>query len=140
MAENKSKHKKSKYLLIRIIFIILGSVFVSIGAIGVLVPGLPTTPFMILAAACYIRSSDKLYNWLINNRVFGKHIKNIREGKGIPIKIKFFALSMKVIFLTLAIIPVSPIYVPSVLLRVIIIFAGVLSFWYVSYKIPTLKK
>ena len=62
MTENKSKHKKSKYLLIRIIFITLGSIFVSIGAIGVLVPGLPTTPFMILAAACYIRSSDKLYN------------------------------------------------------------------------------
>ena len=140
MTENKSKHKKSKYLLIRIIFITLVSIFVSIGAIGVLVPGLPTTPFMILAAACYIRSSDKLYNWLINNRVFGKHIKNIREGKGIPKKIKFFALSMKIIFVTLAIIPFSPIYVPSVLLRVIIIFAGVFSFWYVSYKVPTLKQ
>ena len=71
MTENKSKEKKSKYLLMRIIFICLGSIFVGIGAIGVLVPGLPTTPFMILAAACYIRSSDKLYNWLIKNRIFG---------------------------------------------------------------------
>tara|TARA_Y100001936_G_scaffold171892_1_gene168241 strand:- start:221 stop:643 length:423 start_codon:yes stop_codon:yes gene_type:complete len=140
MTENKSKEKKSKYLLIRIILICLGSIFVGIGAIGVLVPGLPTTPFMILAAACYIRSSDKLYNWLIKNKIFGKHIKNIREGKGIPIKIKFFALSMKIIFVTLAIIPFSPISVPSVLLKVIIFFAGVISFWYVGYKVPTLKQ
>ena len=69
--------KKSKYLIIRILLIILGSIFVAIGAIGILVPGLPTTPFMILAAACYIRSSNKLYNWLIKNKLFGKHIKTI---------------------------------------------------------------
>jgi len=140
MTENKSKEKKSKYLLIRIIFICLGSIFVGIGAIGVLVPGLPTTPFMILAAAFYIRSSDKLYNWLIKNRIFGRHIKSIREGKGIPLRVKIFAQAMMILFITLAIIPFSPISVPSVLLKVIIFFAGVISFWYVGYKVPTLKQ
>ena len=100
--------KKSKYLIIRILLIILGSIFVAIGAIGILVPGLPTTPFMILAAACYIRSSNKLYNWLIKNKLFGKHIKNIREGKGIPIRVKIFAQVMMTTFIFLAIIPFSP--------------------------------
>ena len=103
-------------------------------------PGLPTTPFMILAAACYIRSSDKLYNWLIKNKIFGKHIKSIREGKGIPLRVKIFAQAMMILFITLAIIPFSPISVPSVLLKVIIFFAGVISFWYVGYKVPTLKQ
>ena len=60
---NQSPHqmKKSKYLLFRILWILLGSTFVGIGTLGVFIPGLPTTVFMILAAACYIRSSEKLY-------------------------------------------------------------------------------
>lgn len=132
--------KKSKYLIIRILLIILGSIFVAIGAIGILVPGLPTTPFMILAAACYIRSSNKLYNWLIKNKLFGKHIKNIREGKGIPIRVKIFAQVMMTTFIFLAIIPFSPISVPNLFIKVIIFLAGLTSFWYVAYRVPTLKE
>ena len=132
--------KKSKYLIIRILLIILGSVFVAIGAIGILVPGLPTTPFMILAAACYIRSSNKLYNWLIKNKLFGKHIKNIREGKGIPIRVKIFAQVMMTTFIFLAIIPFSPISVPNLFIKIIIFLAGLTSFWYVAYRVPTLKE
>ena len=129
--------KKSKYLIIRILLIILGSIFVAIGAIGILVPGLPTTPFMILAAACYIRSSNKLYNWLIKNKLFGKHIKNIREGKGIPIRVKIFAQVMMTTFIFLAIIPFSPISVPNLFIKIIIFLAGLTSFWYVAYRVPT---
>lgn len=132
--------KKSKYLIIRILLIILGSIFVAIGAIGILVPGLPTTPFMILAAACYIRSSDKLYNWLIKNKLFGKHIKNIREGKGIPIRVKIFAQVMMTTFIFLAIFPISPISVPNFFIKIIIFLAGLTSFWYVAYRVPTLKE
>ena len=132
--------KKSKYLIIRILLIILGSIFVAIGAIGILVPGLPTTPFMILAAACYIRSSNKLYNWLIKNKLFGKHIKNIREGKGIPIRVKIFAQVMMTTFIFLAIIPFSPISVPNLFIKVIIFLAGLTSFWYEAYRVPTLKE
>ena len=132
--------KKSKYLIIRILLIILGSIFVAIGAVGILVPGLPTTPFMILAAACYIRSSNKLYNWLIKNKLFGKHIKNIREGKGIPIRVKIFAQVMMTTFIFLAIIPFSPISVPNLFIKIIIFLAGLTSFWYVAYRVPTLKE
>ena len=138
--KKKLEDKKSKYLIIRILLIILGSIFVAIGAIGILVPGLPTTPFMILAAACYIRSSNKLYNWLIKNKLFGKHIKNIREGKGIPIRVKIFAQVMMTTFIFLAIIPFSPISVPNLFIKVIIFLAGLTSFWYVAYRVPTLKE
>ena len=138
--KKKLEDKKSKYLIIRILLIILGSIFVAIGAIGILVPGLPTTPFMILAAACYIRSSNKLYNWLIKNKLFGKHIKNIREGKGIPIRVKIFAQVMMTTFIFLAIIPFSPISVPNLFIKIIIFLAGLTSFWYVAYRVPTLKE
>tara|TARA_Y100001936_G_scaffold54437_1_gene53070 strand:+ start:252 stop:680 length:429 start_codon:yes stop_codon:yes gene_type:complete len=137
---NKSIDKKSKFAVIRIFWALLGTVFVSLGTVGILVPGLPTTPFMILAAACYIRSSDKLYIWLINNKIFGKHIKNIREGKGIPFRVKFFAQSIMILFIILAIIPISPISVPYLFLKIIIFLAGIFSFWYVAYQIPTLRE
>jgi uncharacterized membrane protein YbaN (DUF454 family) len=55
---------------------------------------LPTTPFLLLAAACYMRSSDRFYRWLVHNRVFGAYIRNYIEGRGIPLKIKAFTISL----------------------------------------------
>jgi len=63
-----------------------------LGIIGIFVPILPTTPFLLLAAACYMRSSERLYQWLINNRIFGVYIRNYIEGKGMPIRIRIFTI------------------------------------------------
>ena len=87
-ADNAHKAKLSKFLLLRIMWILLGSFFVALGTIGIFVPGLPTTVFLIIAAGCYIRSSQKLYNWLISNKTFGPLILDYREGKGMPKKAK----------------------------------------------------
>lgn len=78
---------------IRIILIVSGSLLVALGVLGVLLPVMPTTPFLLLAAACYARSSHRFYHWLIHNRLFGSYIRNYREGKGIPLKIKALAIS-----------------------------------------------
>jgi uncharacterized membrane protein YbaN (DUF454 family) len=64
------------------------------GVVGIVFPILPTTPFLLLAAACYIRSSERMYNWLLNNRWFGEYIRNYREGRGIPLKTKILALAV----------------------------------------------
>ena len=69
-----------------------GTVCLVLGAIGIFLPILPTTPFLLLSAACYLRSSERMYNWLIGNRWFGTYIKNYREGKGIPLKTKVLAV------------------------------------------------
>jgi uncharacterized membrane protein YbaN (DUF454 family) len=76
----------------KIVLIIAGSIFTVTGLIGVFVPILPTTPFLILAAACYLRSSDRLYRWLLSNRIFGRYLKNYLEKKGIPLGVKIFTL------------------------------------------------
>jgi len=68
----------------RALWFTLGLVFMTLGLIGIPVPGLPTTPFMILAAACFARSSQRFYDWIINNNLFGHHVRNYREGNGIP--------------------------------------------------------
>jgi len=70
------------------ILVILGSLFLIIGAIGIFIPLLPTTPFLLLAAYCYIRSSKKLYDWLMGNKVLGNYIHNYFEHKAISIRAK----------------------------------------------------
>jgi uncharacterized membrane protein YbaN (DUF454 family) len=71
-----------------------GSVFLALGIIGIFIPLLPTTPFLLLAAACYFRSSQKFYNWLINNKLLGNYIRNYRDGNGIPLNVKIFTISL----------------------------------------------
>tara|TARA_B100000700_G_scaffold238458_1_gene264914 strand:- start:3170 stop:3610 length:441 start_codon:yes stop_codon:yes gene_type:complete len=97
-------------ILSRIVWFCLGFTSMAIGLIGIVVPGLPTTPFMILAAACFAKSSQKFYDWIINNRLFGEHVKNYREGKGIPKKSKpviLITLWTFVLFAVLIAIPDS---------------------------------
>ena len=74
--------KKSKFILVRLTWILLGSIFVGVGTVGIFIPGLPTTVFLILAATCYVRSSEKLYNWTLRRLMiclcllFGIELRN----------------------------------------------------------------
>lgn len=77
----------------KILLITCGTLSVVMGVLGMFFPVLPTTPFLLLAAFCYARSSERFYHWLITNRLFGEYIKNYREGKGIPLKQKIIALT-----------------------------------------------
>ena len=81
-----------KFINKKHIFIILGTLFVILGVMGIFLPVLPTTPFLLLAAACYVRGSDRFYRWLINNRILGTYINNYLEGKGMSIRSKVITL------------------------------------------------
>ncbi len=74
------------------LLIISGTLSVGLGVLGMFLPLLPTTPFLLLAAYCYARSSPRFYNWLISNRWCGEYIRNYREGKGITRKHKMLAI------------------------------------------------
>ncbi|MFW6105106.1 MAG: YbaN family protein [Chloroflexota bacterium] len=76
----------------RTLLIAAGTLCTGLGIIGVVVPILPTTPFLLLAAACFMRSSERFYQWLINNRIFGAYVRNYIEGRGMPIRIKIFTI------------------------------------------------
>jgi uncharacterized membrane protein YbaN (DUF454 family) len=76
----------------RQLLITTGTICVVIGVIGIFVPILPTTPFLLLAAACFLRSSPRFHSWLMNNRLFGTYIRNYTEGRGIPVKVKLFTI------------------------------------------------
>ena len=98
----------------RIIWFMLGFTVMCIGLIGIVVPGLPTTPLMILAAACFAKSSQKFYDWIINNKMFGHHVKNYREGKGIPKKSKPIILGTMWTFVLFAVLIAIPDSAPDI--------------------------
>ena len=72
--------------------IILGTVSLALGIIGIFLPLLPTTPFLLLAAALWVRSSPRLYAWLLSHRCFGEYIRNFRENRAIPLCAKIFSI------------------------------------------------
>jgi len=92
----------------RLFWFSLGFISMSLGLIGIPVPGLPTTPFMILAAACFAKSSQRFYDWIINNRLFGSHVKNYREGNGIPKRSKPTILATMWAFVLFAVLIAIP--------------------------------
>jgi len=107
--------------LIRGILIIAGTFFVGLGILGIFLPLLPTTPFLLLAAACYARSSKRFYSWLLNNKWFGKYLKNYQEGKGIPLKVKILSISL----LWLTIMFSTVLVVDNLLVRTILILIAI---------------
>ena len=118
----------------RALWLCLGVLFVGLGLIGVLLPGLPTTPFMLLAAACFARSSQRFYNWLLNNPLFGEKVRRYRAGHGIPQRVKLFAVSLVSLFVGYA----ALFGIPSELLflRITVASIGVFGVWFILSR-PT---
>ena len=79
---------------LRILLVTAGTFFVGLGIVGIFVPVLPTTPFLLLAAVCYARSSQRFYDWLLNNKWFGSYIRNYLERKGITLRIKVITVTL----------------------------------------------
>lgn len=94
MASKSKLRNKISNQLIRWVLITAGTIFLGIGILGIFLPILPTTPFLLLAATCYARSSKRFYDWLLKNKWFGKYIENYRKGKGIPLKVKVYTISL----------------------------------------------
>jgi len=87
------------------------------GTVGIMLPLLPTTPFLLVAATCYAKSSDRFHNWLVDHRWFGNYIKDFQSGKGIPLRAKVIAI------LTLwASITFSALFILNILVVKLILF------------------
>jgi uncharacterized membrane protein YbaN (DUF454 family) len=99
-----------------------GTLSLAIGIVGIVVPLLPTTPFLLLAAGCYLRSSQRFYNWLIGNRFFGNYIRNYIEGRGIPVKVKLFIIILLWVTISISIWLVAK---PLVTIILLIVAVGV---------------
>ncbi len=100
----------------KIFFLISGTIALALGAVGVLLPILPTTPFLLLASFCFLRGSAQLDCWFKNTKLYLRHVKPIGEGKGISLKAKLSILGSVYIMLGVLFFTV-----PSTMVKIIII-------------------
>lgn len=83
----------AKNRILRIILFCCGILFALLALLGALLPLLPTTPFLLLSAACFYRSSAKFYHLIFHNPLFGHYLRDYKEGRGVPLRVKATALS-----------------------------------------------
>ena len=102
----------------KIVLIILGSIFAGIGILGIFIPGLPTTPFLLLSAGLYARSSEKLYQKLLSSRLIGKYIKLFRKNKGMSLFVKLTSLALMWGMITLSIFLINKLLFTIILLAI----------------------
>ena len=112
----------SKHRIIRIFYIVSGIISLIIGLIGIFLPILPTTPFLLLSAACFYRGSEKLHDWLLNSSIFGPSIKSYEEKGGLTktTKVKAILITWITVILTTYYLLDSPVnYVGLIVLALI---------------------
>lgn len=78
----------------RRLLIVAGTLSLSLGVLGIVLPLLPTTPFLLLAATCYFHGSERLYHWLMNHPRLGGYIRAFREERAIPLRVKVISVSL----------------------------------------------
>lgn len=126
--------------IMRPILVITGGVSLAAGVVGIFVPLLPTVPFLLLAAACFARSSTRLHDWLVEHPVFGSTIRDFRSGSGVPLRVKVrailvtwlsFAVSLGVMFVRIG---PGPLWFALTASVIVLLVAGSL---FVVYKTPT---
>ncbi len=105
----------------RLLFVALGTLSLGIGMVGMFVPVLPTTPFLLLATSFYARGSAKFYNWLVKNRILGAYIRQYTDGNGMALKVKLFTIA----FMWAAILSTVIVVVDGLAMRIVLVLMGV---------------
>jgi len=106
---------KMKYILI-----IAGFIFIGLAVLGVVLPGLPATPFLLLASATFLKSSPPLYNWLSSHNIFGPILKDFNEKKGISLKMKIISIILMWLMLAVSLL----FFIENETIRWIVAFSG----------------
>jgi len=112
-----------------------GLVCVGLGAVGIVVPGLPTTVFFIVAAWCFSRSSPRLEAWVLGLPKIGPMVHDHRAGLGMPRRAKVVAVSMLVFFVGLALLTLD-----GTPVRLVVAAAGLVGAAYILWRVPTRER
>lgn len=122
----------------RITFVVLGCVSLALAVIGVVLPILPTVPFLALAAFCFAKSSDRLNNWLINTKFYQNNLADFKAGKGMTVKTKVRILATVTLVMAVGLIAMlmKGVIVGSIVL--VIVWLG--HIYYFGFKVKTLEE
>jgi uncharacterized membrane protein YbaN (DUF454 family) len=107
-------------------YVVLGTLALALGFLGLFLPVIPTTPLVILAAACYMRGSKRLHGWLLENKWFGETISTYQSGQGLSKATKIRAIGLMWIVITIS----AVFYVDSLPVRVVMFGTA---FWVTRY-------
>lgn len=120
---------------LRFLFIFLGTLSLCLGLIGIFIPGLPTTPFLLLTAALYIKSSDKLYRRVVENRVIGAYVIKYRTNNGMTKRDKIFAISLMWIMIAISCI----FFIDNTIIKLTVIIIGLIGSIVMGWLVPISK-
>lgn len=131
----KKEFRLKRSRLTRVLYITGGTLSLALGVLGIVLPGLPTTPFALLSAYLYAKSSQKLYNWLLNNQLLGPRIKNYHRKQGVTKKGKIGVI----IFMWVMVCLSSFVIIKMIPLRILILSLGLIGAIVVWFFVPTAK-
>lgn len=117
------------------IYITVGLIAFVLGAIGIALPILPTTPFLLLASFCFARGSERFNTWFINSKVYKKHLESFVKDRAMTLKEKICLLAFADTMLAFPFFMVDNLY-----MRIFIIFLVSFKFYYFTFKIRTITK
>lgn len=121
--------------MVRYIFIFLGILSLIAGIIGIVVPGLPTTPFILLTAGLFVRSSDRLYEKLIGSKVVGRYVRIYRKQKGMTLWAKLLAIGTMWTMIALS----EFLFLTNSVVQVSVLLLGVIGTLVMGFVVPTAK-
>ena len=119
---------------IKLLWLMIGIVSMVLGAIGVVLPLLPTTPFLLLASFCFAKGSDRFHKWFIGTKLYKKHLESFVTSRSMTLKTKLCILLPASAMLILAMLAMSNIYG-----RVFIVFLIIFKYIYFFTRIETVK-
>ena len=129
-AGNRTARSRSRP--VRILFNIAGAIALALGLLGIFLPLLPTTPFVLLAAACFARGSERFHQWLLANRTFGPMVNEWERHRSLPYRTKVTAIVLMSLTMAVSIV----FFVRPLWLRIALALCGVaLAVW--MYRIPS---
>ena len=132
-------HKPSKNPVVRWLWTALGSIFVVFAAIGTILPGWPTTSWLVAAGFCFGRSSRKMFHWLLTNRLFGNALlEYYKAGRALPLHSKIVIIGIISFVSACSIYVVTKLGDPGFGQATIAIVA-VIGIWFVGWKVPTVQ-
>lgn len=121
---------------LRWVWLALGWTAVGFGSVGVVVPGLPTTGFFVLAASCFARSSPRFERWVLSLPRVGPLVRDYRAGLGMPRRAKALALAVMVAAVAASVV----LALESIFTRGVVLAAGATGVWYVGWRVPTRER
>lgn len=118
--------------LIKVLYGVLGTISLIIGIIGIVVPGLPTTPFLLLTAWLFFKSSDRLYQKLINNKFVGYYIVDYQKKRGLTMRTRLSSIGIMWVMITIS----TTLFINQYSIKVIVLVVGIIGTIIMGFIIP----